>query len=60
MQNNMQVLHVLAPLAELVGYATDFRVITSGTGTFTMELDHYSVLSEAEEKKVREKHMIFY
>jgi len=60
MQNNMQVLHVLAPLAELVGYATEFRIMTSGTGTFTMELDHYNVLSDVEEKKVREKYTLFH
>jgi elongation factor G len=36
-----QVLDVLAPMAEMFGYATSLRSVTQGRGTFTMEFDHY-------------------
>jgi len=37
----LQVLHAEAPLAELIGYATDFRSLTGGRGLFTMEPQDY-------------------
>lgn len=35
------VITALAPLAELLRYATDLRSLTQGRGVFSMELDHY-------------------
>ncbi|KAH3854407.1 hypothetical protein DPMN_096949 [Dreissena polymorpha] len=53
--NDYRILHVLAPLANLVGYSTDLRTMTSGTASFSMELDHYAKLSEEEERKIIQK-----
>ncbi len=33
-----------APLAELRGYATELRTLTSGKANISMELSHYEVL----------------
>jgi elongation factor G len=30
------------PLAEMFGYATDLRSMTSGRATYSMEFDHYA------------------
>ncbi|XP_053405028.1 ribosome-releasing factor 2, mitochondrial-like isoform X3 [Mercenaria mercenaria] len=50
--NEDRILQTLTPLAELVGYSTALRTMTSGTATFTMELDHYGRLSAVEQNKV--------
>ncbi len=41
------IIHIKAqvPQAELLRYAIDLRSITSGTGAFEMEFDHYSPIS---------------
>jgi len=41
-----RVLKVKVPLAEMFGYVTILRTITSGRATSTMEFSHYSPLSE--------------
>lgn len=41
----LQVIQVECPLAELVGYSTTLRTITSGTGFFSMELSDYRPMS---------------
>lgn len=51
-QNESNIVRTLTPLAELVGYSTALRSMTSGTATFTMELDHYKQLSSMEQNKV--------
>ncbi len=42
----MQGVRAMVPLAEMFGYATDLRSMTQGRGTFTMEFDHYDVVSQ--------------
>ncbi len=40
-RGKMQVIKVLAPLAEMFGYATDLRSKTQGRATYTMQFLHY-------------------
>jgi elongation factor G len=40
----LQAVHVMTPLAEMFGYATNLRSMTQGRGTFTMEFDHYEIV----------------
>lgn len=37
-----QKIRASVPLAEMFGYATDLRSMTSGRGTFSMEFSHYA------------------
>jgi len=38
----LQKIRASVPLAEMFGYATDLRSMTSGRGTFSMEFSHYA------------------
>ena len=40
-RNNASVVKAFVPLAEMFGYVTDLRTITSGRATSTMEFDHF-------------------
>ena len=42
-----QIIHAFAPLAEMFGYITSLRTLTSGRGTVSMEFDHYEQLPSA-------------
>jgi len=42
------------PLAEVRGYATDLRSLTQGKGTFTLEFQHYAILSDYLAEKIIE------
>ncbi|MCB0046875.1 MAG: elongation factor G [Caldilineaceae bacterium] len=44
---NTQAVRASVPLSEMFGYATGLRSMTSGRGTFTMELAHYTQAGEA-------------
>jgi elongation factor G len=50
-RGHSKVLHVFAPLSELLGYSTDLRTITSGTASFTMEFHCYQLMSQQDEEK---------
>jgi elongation factor G len=39
-------IHAYIPLAELFGYTSDLRNVTSGTASFTMEPSHYAPVRE--------------
>jgi elongation factor G len=41
----IQQVKAVVPVAELLKYAIDLRSITSGTGSFEIEFDHYSPIS---------------
>jgi elongation factor G len=41
-----RTITAMTPLTQMIGYATTLRSITSGRGTFTMELDHYEQAGE--------------
>lgn len=42
---HLQLVKALVPQAELLNYAIDLKSMTSGTGSFEMEFDHYEPLS---------------
>lgn len=42
----------MTPLTEMIGYATTLRSMTSGRGTFTMEMDHYAQASDATHERI--------
>ncbi|MEN6369139.1 MAG: elongation factor G [Thermotogota bacterium] len=53
---NATVLQAMVPLAEMFGYASEIRNLTSGRGTFTMQFEHYeSVPYTIAEKIVEER-----
>jgi len=41
-RGNSQMVQAYVPLAEMFGYATDLRSMTSGRATYSMEFDHYA------------------
>lgn len=41
-KNNLHIISAHVPLAELFGYTTELRSITSGRGVSTMEMSHYA------------------
>ncbi len=41
-----QSVKAFVPLAEMFGYATDLRSLTSGRATYTMQFDHYEELPD--------------
>jgi elongation factor G len=48
----VQAINANVPLSEMFGYATDLRSMTSGRGTFTMEFNRYSPVSQSIAEKV--------
>jgi len=45
-RGQLRVIHAKVPLAEMFGYTTSLRSMTSGRGTMTMEFDHYAVVPD--------------
>ena len=43
-RGNSQMVQADVPLAEMFGYATVLRSMTSGRATYSMEFDHYAEL----------------
>lgn len=46
-----QVVNTTTPLAELMGYSTDLRTITSGTAIFSTEFLNYQKMSPIDEEE---------
>ncbi|MCS7198240.1 MAG: elongation factor G [Candidatus Bipolaricaulota bacterium] len=42
-RHNTQIIHVLIPLAETFGYATQLRSISQGRATYNLRFSHYDV-----------------
>lgn len=40
-----KVIKVFAPLANLLGYSTNLRIISSGNATFSLEFSHYKAIN---------------
>ena len=49
------VLQGIAPLAEMFGYASELRNMTSGRGTFTMHFEHYEAVPYSIAEEIIEK-----
>ena len=51
-RSGARIIKAAAPLAEMFGYVTALRTITSGRATSTMSFSHYSVVARAIAEKV--------
>jgi elongation factor G len=51
-RSGARIVKAKAPLAEMFGYVTALRTITSGRATSTMTFDHYSEVSNSIAKNV--------
>ncbi len=45
-ENNFQIIHAHAPLAELFGYATDIRSLSQGRASYSMLFERYEQVPE--------------
>ncbi|KAM4810156.1 ribosome-releasing factor 2, mitochondrial [Rhinophrynus dorsalis] len=50
-----KVVVAFVPLAEMMGYSTDLRSITSGSATFTLELSNYEAMSPQDQRALLKK-----
>jgi len=53
-RGNLQIVKAFAPLAEMFGYATAIRTITSGRGSYSMEPDHFETVPKSVQEKILE------
>jgi elongation factor G len=54
-QTSMRIIHANVPLAEMFGYVTVLRTLSSGRATSTMEFSHYDTVPPALSAEVIEK-----
>ncbi len=54
-RSGARIVKAMVPLAEMFGYVTDLRTITSGRATSSMEYDHHAPLSSSIAKTVLEE-----
>lgn len=54
-QSTMRIIHAHVPLAEMFGYVTVLRTLSSGRATSTMEFSHYDMVPPALSAEVIEK-----
>jgi elongation factor G len=52
---NAATLQAMVPLAEMFGYASDVRNLTSGRGSFTMQFEHYEAVPYSIAEKIIEE-----
>jgi elongation factor G len=53
-KRNIRIVDTKVPLAEMFGYATDIRSLTSGRATYTMEPHHYKEVPKHVQDKMLE------
>jgi elongation factor G len=51
-RSGARIVKAQVPLAEMFGYVTDLRTITSGRASSTMTFDHYAEVDKGNAKKV--------
>ena len=54
-RSGARIVRAMVPLAEMFGYVTSLRTITSGRATSSMEYDHHSAVSSSIAKAVLEE-----
>ena len=54
-RSGARIVKAMVPLAEMFGYVTALRTITSGRATSSMEYDHHAALSSTLAKAVLEE-----
>jgi elongation factor G len=54
-RSGARIVKAMVPLAEMFGYVTALRTITSGRATSSMEYDHHSPVSSSIAKAVLEE-----
>ena len=54
-RSGARIVKAMVPLAEMFGYVTALRTITSGRATSSMEYDHHAPLSTSIAKAVLEE-----
>ncbi|KAK2579046.1 hypothetical protein KPH14_002839 [Odynerus spinipes] len=55
MRGQNKVITAFTPLANLLGYSTRLRIITSGNSTFTIEFSHYKAMESITEQETIKK-----
>ncbi|XP_053984350.1 ribosome-releasing factor 2, mitochondrial [Hylaeus volcanicus] len=55
-----KVIRCLVPLAELLGYSTELRILSSGRATFSLEFDHYEKMDPTTEAEAVKRVTGFY
>jgi elongation factor G len=53
-RENLKVLNCMVPLAEMFGYSTRLRSLTSGRGSFMMEYDHHAEVPKNIQEEIAE------
>jgi elongation factor G len=46
------VVRAEVPMSEMLTYGTDLTSMTQGRGTFSMEMNHYDVVPQAQQEKI--------
>ena len=54
-RSGARIVKAMVPLAEMFGYVTDLRTITSGRATSSMEYDHHEAVSNSIAKTILEE-----
>ncbi len=52
---NANIVKAMVPLAEMFGYATELRTITSGRGSFVMQFEHYEAVPNSIAEEIVEE-----